>query len=163
MSGRAPQHDDPRRDGRAASGLVVAEIALAVVLLAGAGLTLRSFANLLAVDPGFTPAGVLTVQFALPDGRYDADEARRAFYARAFADIEALPESRRRRGDGHAADRQQLDGAAAARRSPARRRPAAAGSRLADRPRAAISARCAFRCAAGRLFERARRHRAGRS
>ncbi len=75
----------------AASGLVAAEIALAVVLLAGAGLTLRSFANLLAVDPGFTPAGVLTVQLALPDGRYDADEARRAFYARAFAEIQALP------------------------------------------------------------------------
>ena len=55
---------------RAASGLVIAEIALAVVLLAGAGLTLISFGNLLAVDPGFTPAGVLTVEFALPDGRY---------------------------------------------------------------------------------------------
>ena len=77
---------------RAASSLVVAEIALAVVLLAGAGLTLLSFDNLLAVDPGFTTAGVLTVEFALPDGRYDADEARRAFYARAFADIEALPQ-----------------------------------------------------------------------
>ena len=74
----------------AASGLVAAEIALAVVLLAGAGLTLRSFANLLAVDPGFTPAGVLTVQFALPAGRYGNDDARRAFYARAFDDLEAL-------------------------------------------------------------------------
>ena len=76
---------------RAASGLVAAEIGLAVVLVAGAGLTLRSFANLLAVDPGFTPAGVLTVQLALPDGRYDEDDARRAFYARAFAEIDALP------------------------------------------------------------------------
>ncbi len=76
---------------RAASSLVVAEIALAVVLLAGAGLTLRSFANLLAVDPGFTSAGVLTVEFALPEGRYDAEDARRAFYARAFADLAALP------------------------------------------------------------------------
>jgi putative ABC transport system permease protein len=77
---------------RAAAGLVVAEIALAVVLLAGAGLTLISFGNLLAVDPGFTPAGVLTVEFALPDGRYTADDARRAFYERAFAAIEALPQ-----------------------------------------------------------------------
>ena len=76
----------------AASGLVAAEIALAVVLLVGAGLTLRSFANLLAVDPGFTSSGVVTVQFALPIGRYDNDEARRAFYARAFDDIKALPD-----------------------------------------------------------------------
>jgi putative ABC transport system permease protein len=76
----------------AASGLVAAEIALAVVLLTGAGLTLRSFANLLAIDPGFTPAGVLTVQLALPTGRYDNDEARRAFYTRAFDDISALPD-----------------------------------------------------------------------
>jgi predicted permease len=75
----------------AASGLVAAEIALAVVLVAGAGLTLRSFANVMAVDPGFTPAGVLTVQLALPAGRYDEDEARRAFYVRAFAEIAALP------------------------------------------------------------------------
>jgi len=76
----------------AASALVVVEIALAVVLLAGAGLTLRSFANLLAVNPGFTPDGVLTVQLGLPDGRYDADDARRAFYTRAFADIDGLPD-----------------------------------------------------------------------
>ena len=65
---------------RVASALVAAEIALAVVLLTGAGLTLRSFTKLLAVDPGFTAAGVLTVQFALPDGRYEKDEARREFY-----------------------------------------------------------------------------------
>jgi predicted permease len=76
----------------AASSLVAGEIALAVALLAGAGLTVRSFANLLAVDPGFTPSGVLTTQLVLPEGRYASDDARRAFYARAFADIEALPE-----------------------------------------------------------------------
>jgi predicted permease len=76
----------------AASSLVAGEIALAVALLAGAGLTARSFANLLAVDPGFTPTGVLTTQLVLPEGRYEAEDARRAFYARAFANIEALPE-----------------------------------------------------------------------
>jgi putative ABC transport system permease protein len=74
----------------AASGLVATQVALAVVLLAGAGLTLRSFSNLLAVNPGFTPAGVLTLQLSLPQGRYDADDARRAFYSRAFEAIEAL-------------------------------------------------------------------------
>ena len=76
---------------RATSSLVVVEIALAVVLLSGAGLTLISFGNLLAVDPGFSTANVLTVEFALPDGRYDATESRRALYARAFAEIQALP------------------------------------------------------------------------
>jgi len=79
---------------RAASSLVAAEIALAVVLLACAGLTLVSFSKLLSVDPGFNPTGVLTVEFALPDGRYQKDEARQAFYARAFADIAALPSVR---------------------------------------------------------------------
>ena len=76
----------------AASSLVATQVALAVVLLAGAGLTLRSFSNLLAVNPGFTPAGVLTLQLSLPEGRYDADDARRAFYNRAFEAIDALPE-----------------------------------------------------------------------
>ena len=63
---------------RAASALVAAEIALAVVLLIGAGLTLRSFADCIAVDPGFTAAGVLTLELALPAGRYEADEPARA-------------------------------------------------------------------------------------
>jgi predicted permease len=75
----------------AASGLVVVQVALAVVLLAGAGLTLCSFTNLLAVDPGFTPTGVLTVQLTLPAGRYEEDERRRALYDRMFEAIEAVP------------------------------------------------------------------------
>jgi hypothetical protein len=61
------------------------------VLLIGAGLTLRSFANLVAVDPGFNPERVVNVQIGLPPGRYDDAPARRAFYDRAFAAIEALP------------------------------------------------------------------------
>jgi putative ABC transport system permease protein len=75
----------------AASSLVVAEVALAVILLAGASLTLRSFANQLAVDPGFDPTDVLTVQLALPSGRYESDDARRGFYTRAFDGVRALP------------------------------------------------------------------------
>lgn len=82
----------PPRAKAAASGLVATQVALAVVLLAGAGLTLQSFSNLLAVNPGFTPAGVLTLQVSLPEGRYDADDARRAFYGRAFEAIDALPD-----------------------------------------------------------------------
>jgi len=76
---------------RAASTLAAAEIALAVVLLVGAGLTLRSFANLVAVDPGFTPDGVLTVQVGLPAGRYREAPARAAAYQRLFAALAALP------------------------------------------------------------------------
>ena len=75
---------------RAASSLVAAEIALAVVLLIAAGLTLRSFANLIAVDPGFTADGVLTVQIGLPPGRYAEQPARSAFYARAFDALESI-------------------------------------------------------------------------
>ena len=80
------------RARRAAAALVVAEIALAGVLLVGAGLTLRSFANLIAVDPGFRTSNVLTVQLVLPTARYTTAPARADFYARAFAALNALPE-----------------------------------------------------------------------
>jgi predicted permease len=77
---------------RAASALVAAEVALAVVLLIGASLTLRSFANLIAVDPGFSPRNVLSLRISVPPGRYPDAEARRAFFDRAFAALDALPE-----------------------------------------------------------------------
>jgi putative ABC transport system permease protein len=76
---------------RAASLLVAAEIALAVVLLIGAGLTLRSFASLIAVDPGFNADGVLTVQFGLPVGRYTDQPARTAAYRQIFETLAQLP------------------------------------------------------------------------
>ena len=80
---------------RAASALVVVEIALAAVLLIGAGLTLRSFANLLAVDPGFRTANVLTLQLSIPVARYATPAARRDFFDRAFTALDALPEIER--------------------------------------------------------------------
>jgi putative ABC transport system permease protein len=80
------------RTRRAASLLVAGEIALAAVLLMGAGLTLRSFANLVAVDPGFKTDNVLIVSVGLPGGRYPNPAARADFYARAFATLEALPD-----------------------------------------------------------------------
>lgn len=77
---------------RAASSLVAVEVALAAVLLMGAGLTLRSFAKLMSVDPGFKTESVLTVQFSLPAGRYPDPLARRALFDRMFEAIERLPE-----------------------------------------------------------------------
>ena len=75
---------------RASAVLVVVETALAIVLLTGAGLVLRSFARLLAVDPGFQTEGVLTLDIALPADRYREAGARAAFYDRAFGDLRAL-------------------------------------------------------------------------
>ena len=82
----------PSRAARkAASVLVIGEVALAIVLLVGAGLIFRSFARLLAVDPGFHIDNVLTMDVVLPADRYDATSARRAFYERAFPAIGRLP------------------------------------------------------------------------
>ena len=61
---------DPRKQ-RLRNILVVSEVALSLVLLVGAGLMMRSFGNLLGVQPGFEPANVLTFAVDLPAGRYD--------------------------------------------------------------------------------------------
>jgi putative ABC transport system permease protein len=80
------------RAGRARLLLVTSQIALAVVLLAGAGLLGRSFAKLRAVDPGFDPRGVLTFRLALPDVRYGAASGRAAFARSLVERLEAAPE-----------------------------------------------------------------------
>jgi putative ABC transport system permease protein len=72
---------------RASSALVIVETALAIVLLTGAGLVLRSFARLLAVDPGFSTDRVLTMDVVLPAARYEDPGARSAFYTRAFDEL----------------------------------------------------------------------------
>ena len=73
-----------------ATGVVIGEVALAVVLTVGAGLLLRSFATLLAVDPGFRPENLLTLQIQLPS-RISTPDARRGFYADMFARLDSLP------------------------------------------------------------------------
>ena len=71
--------------------LVIAETALALVLLVGAGLLLRSFVRLLAVDEGFDPDHVLTLQVSLPHARYLEPAARVNFVNRVLAIVKALP------------------------------------------------------------------------
>jgi putative ABC transport system permease protein len=71
--------------------LVVVEIGLAVVLLAAAGLMLRSFEHLLRADTGVSVSRVLTGRIALPGARYDEDAARVEFYERLTATLEATP------------------------------------------------------------------------
>ena len=79
-----------RGQRRLRSGLVVAEVGLAVVLTLGAGLLLRSFLSVLAIDPGFRADNLLTLQIALPNSYQTADQ-RRALYATLFSRLDALP------------------------------------------------------------------------
>jgi putative ABC transport system permease protein len=72
-------------------GLVVAEVALATMLVLGAGLLLRSFASLQSVDPGFEPGGALSFQVSLPAEQYPEAAGVRAFYDRLLAATRALP------------------------------------------------------------------------
>jgi len=73
------------------AGLVVAEVALALLLVIGATLTVRSLARLQAVDPGFRPEGVITASLTLPDSSYH-DSARRAVFFRTLLErIAAIP------------------------------------------------------------------------
>jgi predicted permease len=72
-------------------GLVVAQVALAFVLLAGAGLLLASFRQLLKVDPGFSAEHVLTGRATLLESRYPDLAAVRGFTSRALERIRALP------------------------------------------------------------------------
>jgi putative ABC transport system permease protein len=71
--------------------LVVTEIALAVVVLTGAGLLIRSFVRLRSVDPGFHPAGVLVARIPLAGGRYTALDRRVAFLQQLTERAAALP------------------------------------------------------------------------
>jgi putative ABC transport system permease protein len=79
------------RRNRLRSMLVVGEVALAIVLLSGAGLLMRSFYRLQSMDPGFDAHGVLTFQTNLPNAKYKTDEALAAFYTRALERIRAIP------------------------------------------------------------------------
>lgn len=76
---------------RALSGLVMAELALAMIVLAAAGLLLRSFAKILATDPGFRPDQLVTLATDLPLHAYPTGAQVRAFYRDWLAGAAALP------------------------------------------------------------------------
>jgi len=98
---RQPRHQDVLRAGTRATAdrpqrrlramLVVTEVALALVLLVAAGLMTRSLIRLQNVDPGFSPAGVLSVQVTLSRSAYASPARQTAFYSEALARVRALP------------------------------------------------------------------------
>src|SRR6266540_3114509 len=79
---------------RLRQGLVVAEVALALVVLIGAGLLVGSFARLTAVKPGFDPNNLMTMWIALTGERYGTVTANTRFIKELTASLEALPGAR---------------------------------------------------------------------
>jgi putative ABC transport system permease protein len=86
-SGRSTTAGNRRLSGL----LVVAELTMTVVLLVGAGLLLRSYAKVLAVEPGFNPENVLLAETVLPPSKYTALENRIRFYDGVLERVRALP------------------------------------------------------------------------
>jgi predicted permease len=85
--GTRTRHGSTRTRG----AIVIGEVALAVMLLVGAGLLLRSFQQLLAVDPGFQSENVLSFRVTLPERTYESDTAQRNFVSALDERLHALP------------------------------------------------------------------------
>jgi putative ABC transport system permease protein len=82
------------RSNRLRSALAVTEMALALMLLVGAGLLITSFLRLVSQDPGYDPDGALTVQMQLPRARYPQPEQQTAFFERVLEGVRSNPEVR---------------------------------------------------------------------
>jgi putative ABC transport system permease protein len=89
-----------KEGGRNASGagrhrmlrsLVVAEVALSLILLIGAGLMIRSFMRLQGANPGLNPENLLTLRVDLPEAKYDTPEKPQAFFKELLERVSALP------------------------------------------------------------------------
>ncbi|HYN06348.1 MAG TPA: ABC transporter permease [Vicinamibacterales bacterium] len=100
LSGFSPQRGlqeagrglaESRGSRRLRSGLVVVEVALAIVLLIGSGLMVRTITGLIRVDPGFSTRNVLTFRLSLPRQSYQTKELRTDFYEGLFTKLDALP------------------------------------------------------------------------
>jgi putative ABC transport system permease protein len=88
-SGRSGTAD--RRQTRMRSGLVIAEVALSIVLLLGAGLLMRSFLHLVSIDLGFNPGNLLLTRLAFPPGEPDAEPDRTRLYRDAIDRLHTVP------------------------------------------------------------------------
>ncbi len=93
-----PRSQDGRTRGRTAgsrgrlqNGLIIAEIALALMLLTGAGLLVRSFAKLMSVSPGFVAQHALAMDLSIPDTKYPTDAAKTEFAQRMVDRISTIP------------------------------------------------------------------------
>jgi len=100
QASRTDPHDSLKAEGRIGSAprgrrvrqvFVVAEIAVSVLLLLGAGLLIRSFVKLRQVDPGFDSRGVLTMRLTLPSERYGSGGAITAFFERLLEQVQSTP------------------------------------------------------------------------
>jgi putative ABC transport system permease protein len=80
-----------RSERRMRSALTAAQAAFAVLLLIGAGLTVRTVMRLTEIEPGFSPAGLLTFRVDPPWGRYPDAQTTSEFYRRAIEQLETLP------------------------------------------------------------------------
>jgi predicted permease len=76
---------------RLRSFLVIAEVALAVVLVTASGLMFRSFMRLQSVNPGFNPQNLITLEVELPDAGYHADQQQRTFQQQLLQRVAAIP------------------------------------------------------------------------
>jgi putative ABC transport system permease protein len=98
---RLDLHDSLKEGGKNVGGtpgshrvrnvFVVTQVALALVLLVGAGLLLKSFSRLQSVDPGFNPKNLLTMRVNLVFARYDTEPKRIEFFQRALEQMRTIP------------------------------------------------------------------------
>jgi putative ABC transport system permease protein len=101
QSSRADVHDALKEGDRGTSAgagrrrvrsvLVIAEIAISVVLLIGAGLMIKSLYRVLRADPGFEPAHAVATSFSMPDATYKDDTKKRQFVDQLVAKLAAVP------------------------------------------------------------------------
>ncbi len=80
------------RSSRFRSWLVIAEVALALLLAVGSALMMRSFIQLVSVDPGFRPEQVLTLRLLLPEDGYGERQAEVDYYQRVIEEVRNLPD-----------------------------------------------------------------------